>query len=390
MKITHIITGLDDGGAEAVLHRLVTSDRSGARHIVVSLGDGGRYAPLLQSASVPVHTLGMPRGRLTMGGLMRLYRLLRRERPDIVQTWMVHANLVGGIIARLAGCHRVFWGIHHTDLARGSLRSSARKAEWLCARLSGFVPRGIVACAERARQVSVASGYAPNKISVIPNGYDLSQFRPDPDARQAVRRELDIGDDIALIGLVGRWDPLKDHANLLRAFAQVRLTYPQCRLLLVGSGCDSGNRELAQLIADLELGGTVHLLGPRTDIPAVMNALDLHVLPSFSEAFPNVLCEAMACGTPCVSTDVGDAAAILGSTGWIVPPRDFIALASAIINAITERTCPSWQNRKGKARDRIVENFSIHAMVEHYKTLWCQSVSPRVPMTCNQQPKTLL
>lgn len=372
MHIIHIITGLADGGAEAVLYRLVTSDTSGARHTVVSLGYDGKYGPMLQSSGVAVHTLKMPRGRVTIGGLMRLYRLLYRERPDVVQTWMYHANLVGGVMARFAGIPRVFWGIRHTNILKGTTGASTRTVDWLCAHLSGFLPDGIVACAESARQVHMANGYWPGNFSVIPNGYDLTAFQPDLASRQAIRRELGIEEDIALVGLVGRWNRQKDHTNLINAFAHLHVFHPECRLLLAGTGCDAANAGLTELISNLGLIGCVHLLGSRTDVPALMNALDLHVLPSSSgEAFPNVVAEAMACGTPCVVTDVGDAAIIVGDTGWVVPPSDSDRLAEAITTALRERRDPAhWSERCKRARQRIVESYSLDGMVNRYHALW--------------------
>jgi len=369
-KSTHIITGLNDGGAEAVLYRLCTHDDP-SRHHVVSIMDGGKYGPMLQEAGVRVTCLDMPRGRIRLSGLWKLHRLIRQHRPEIVQTWMYHANLIGGVVARMAGCRRVFWGIHHTDLVPGTTGRSTRMVDWLCARLSLHVPSGIIACAQKARDVHVANGYDARKFTVIPNGYDIGQFSPNVEARQALRQELGIGADARVLGLVGRWDPQKDHANLIRAFSLLRRQMHELRLVLAGTDCDRSNAELMRLLQ--EAGGTenVHLLGRRSDIPALMNALDLHILSSYSEAFPNVVAEAMACGTPCVVTDVGDAAVIVGNTGWVVPPRDSEALASAIAEALAEQEKDDiWHRRQLAARQRIVDEFSIETMVARYHSVW--------------------
>ncbi|MCT8992266.1 GT4 family glycosyltransferase PelF [Chelativorans sp. SCAU2101] len=369
-KILHTITGLNDGGAEAVLYRLVTFDDR-HRHIVVSLSDGGKYAPLLSAKGIEVHCLDMPRGRLTLSGLRRLWAVLRRERPQIVQTWMYHANLVGGVIAKLAGVKNIYWGIRHTDLVPGTTGRSTRMVDRLCARISPYVPSGIIACAEKAKDVHITNGYDAGKFTVIPNGYDIAQFSPDAEARQAFRQQLGIVADARVLGLVGRWDPQKDHANLIRAFSLLRKRMPDLHLVLAGTDCDDSNAELMRLLQ--EAGGmeNVHLLGRRSDIPSLMNALDLHVLSSYSEAFPNVVAEAMACGTPCVVTDVGDAAVIVGNTGWVVPPRDSEALASAISEALAEQEKDDiWHRRQRAARQRIVDEFSLEAMVARYHSVW--------------------
>ncbi|OQM77582.1 glycosyl transferase family 1 [Pseudaminobacter manganicus] len=371
MTIIHIITGLSDGGAEAVLYRLLTADRSGARHAVVSLGDTGKYGPMLQAAGVTVHALGMPKGRLTLRGLARLYRLLRRERPDVVQTWMYHANLVGGVVARLVGCRRVVWGIHHTTLVPGTTGRSTRIVDWLCARLSYWMPKAIIACANGARQVHVASGYDARKFEVVPNGYDISVFSPDAGSRTRVRREIGIPAEASVIGLVGRWDPQKDHANLIRATAILRAKHPGLHLVLVGNECDENNAALGRLLQSSGGPDKIHLLGRRADVPAVMNALDLHILSSYSEAFPNVVAEAMGCGTPCVVTDVGDAGLIVGDIGWVVPPKNSTALAEAIADALDElQDAPRWCARQYAARQRIVSEFSLDGMVSRYRQVW--------------------
>lgn len=367
--VLHIITGLNDGGAEAVLYRLCTHDRA-ARHHVVSLMDGGKYGPLLERAGVPVTCLGMRRGRVGPRGLWRLWRLIRTVRPGAIQTWMYHANLVGGVTARLAGQRKPIWGIHHSDLGNdGTSRRTVAVAK-LGALIEPLVARKTVYCAERAARVHEGIGYDAARARVIPNGYDLTKFRPDPESGLRLRKETGIPGGAAVIGFVARFDPLKDHETLLRALAvlQAQGDCPHC--LLVGTGLEAGNTALTERIAALGLEGRVHLLGRRDDIPAVMNALDLHVMSSLSEAFPNVLAEAMACGTPCVSTDVGDAAAIVGDTGRIVPPRDPDALARAIADLLAERDRPAWNDRREGARRHVADNYSIERMVESYRSTW--------------------
>ena len=183
--VVHIITGLDDGGAEAVLYRLCLNDKDNDHH-VITLMDEGKYGPLLRNAGINVLCLNMPRGRLTPGGLLRLYRLLRGHRRAIVQTWMYHADLVGGLVARLAGNRCVCWGVRHGDLGPDSRRSTIfiARLSWL---FSSFLPRYIVCCAHRAAEVNQRFGYEKEKFVIIPNGYDTEQFQPDASVRDRVR-----------------------------------------------------------------------------------------------------------------------------------------------------------------------------------------------------------
>lgn len=372
--ICHIITGLNDGGAEAVLYRLISHD-SPARHHVISLTGPGKYGPLLQERGVPVTCLHMRPDRLSPGAIWRLWRELRRMKPRVVQTWMFHADLLGGIVARLAGCRNVCWSIHHSSFEPGATHRRTILIARISARLSRIIPRRIVVVGNKARDIHADGGYDRDRMEVIWNGIDILEYYPDEQMRVKLRAELRIAHDAAVIGFVARFDPQKDHDNLLRALALLRErgTTPVC--LLVGTGMDDRNQTLIKKITELNLKEQIQLLGSRDDIPAVMNAIDLHVMSSSAESFGNVLIEAMACYTPCVTTDVGDAALIVGDTGWTVPPRDPAALAGAIAEALTEVHSPAWQARQTAARSRITDNFSIKRMVSRYREVWA-SISP--------------
>lgn len=367
--IFHVISGLNDGGAEAVLYRLCTNDNT-EKHHVISLMDEGKYGPLLRKAGVSVSCLYMPRGRVTPGGLWRLWQLLRQTRPQVVQTWMYHADLIGGVVARLAGIRQVCWGIHHSTLDVEKSRRSTIRVAGLCARISSWVPSVIVCCAQEALEVHRDLGYAANKLQMIPNGYDLVRFNIDAVSRTQLRVELGT-ENRWLIGMVGRFDPLKDHKNLLDALATIKYREVDFCCVLVGRGLDQNNTQLTAWLSELDLTEKVKLLGQRVDIPDVMNALDVHVLSSSSEAFPNVVAEAMACGTPAVVTDVGDAAVIVGETGWVVPPKDPEALADALLQAhIAMQDEVAWQARCAAARQQVEAHFSLEHMVESYHLTW--------------------
>lgn len=371
MKVTHIITGLNDGGAEAVLYRLILKSPRPFEHHVISLMGPGKYASLLEETGANVTCLNMRRGNLDPNALWRLYKLIKELRPNVVQTWMYHSDLLGGLIARACGVKRVCWGIHHTDLEAGKSSQTTIRVAQINAKLSHWIPCKIVCCAEKARIVHEKMGYDDKKITVIQNGYDLIQFRKNSQAREKLRAEWKIRDSDFLIGMVGRLDPQKDHANLLESLAQLSKTIPSFIAVLVGNGLDPQNKDFGKLIAQKGLLDHVRLLGQRSDIPDVMSALDLHILSSASEAFPNVLAEAMACETPCVSTDVGDAELIIGDTGWIVPARNPMELARAIGDAYCAmKRGESWKKRQEAARKRVEDNFSLERMVQSYHTIW--------------------
>lgn len=376
MKILHVITGLNNGGAEAALYRLATSDDQNT-HQVIALMDQGVYGDRLISAGIPVSTLDMPRGRLTINGVIALYRLVKSIKPDVVQTWMYHADLIGGVVARLAGAKIVVWGIRGPfDRQRTALQT--RITIRLCSFLSKWVPIAIVSNSEHATEVHLQVGYSRDKLVNIPNGYPLKQFRPDETARVELLHELNLNYDVVLIGMVARFDPYKDHETLFGALLALARRGRQFTCLLVGPGMSMANQSLAHLVEKYGVQDMVKLIGPRDDVPKIMAALDVHVLSSAAESFPNVLAEAMACGTPCVTTNVGDAALIVGDTGWVVPHSDAAALANAIQEALNEmKDSAKWNIRKEAAQKRVIENYSLERMILSYARTWGDAINEK-------------
>lgn len=334
--------------------------------------DEGKYGPLLNEAGVKVHCLDMNPARPNPFIFFKLARLIRKESPNVVQTWMYHADFLGGISAKLAGVNKIFWGIHHSSLDKGKAKSSTIAVARVCAFLSFFIPNKIIFCAHKSLAIHKKMGYKSNKFFVIPNGYDLGEFKEDLVGAKAVRDEFNIKPDTFLIGMVGRYHPFKDHDNLLKAFAEIRSAGVECKCLLVGKGLSKENQELMGLVKALNLDDDMILAGQRNDIPAVMSAIDLHVLSSCSEAFPNVIAESMACGTPSVSTDVGDATEIIGDDRLLCPPQDFYALSNVIIAMHCEwfRTPEKWTLRSKECVERIEKNYSIEKMAFGYERCW--------------------
>lgn len=370
-KVMHIIASLDVGGAEGMLERIVRADPGAISNtVVVSLTTMGVIGESLQSRGVRVYALGMTSLLSLPIVFFKLVGLFRKYQPQVVQTWMYHADLLGGVAARLAGCHAVVWGIRTTHLPDGGSRVT-RQVRRLCARLSGLVPQRIVCAAEASRKVHVALGYDADKMVVVPNGYDFDRMIADPGARLALREGWGIPRSALVIGCLGRFNPAKDFATFVRAAGLVAAEVPNAHFLMVGRGLTESNRELASWIRGTGVAERFHCAGERLDVPGVLSSMDIFCLSSRTEGFPNVVAEAMAMGLACVATDVGDAAFLLGDTGRIVPPESPDVLAAGLINLV--RLGEEGRSELGTAaRARVRSEFSIQRALERFDAVYAQ------------------
>ena len=373
MTVLHVISSLGRGGAENVLYRLVENSGNPSNHVVISLLDDGVFGSRLRSIGVDVHCLQMTRERIpSPARFLKLVSTIRKKDPTVVQTWMGHADLLGGLAARLVGVP-VCWGVHHSDFSMKDNKRSTRAVAKLNARISNWLPALTVSCSERGAALLHKSGYPADKIVVIPNGVDITRFVPaSPEKRSTMRRALGVPENAKLLGHLGRANPLKDHKTLIHAFSRVADADPTCMLLLAGHELRHDSQYLDGILHELnrpDLHRRILALGPRDDVADLMNVIDIFILSSISEAFPVVLIEAMAVGTPCVVTDVGDSAEIVDDTGWVLPPQDISGLADAVLAAFAEKP-EVHRQRCERARARIVSRYGIDRMVNDYASVW--------------------
>lgn len=349
-----------------LLKLLERLDRSKYTPVVISLTTVGEIGQRIASLGIPVHGLGMTTVLSSLIGFVRLIWQIRRLRVNIVHTWLYHADLIGGLAAIIAGVTSIFWGIRSSNLDYARTQWMTRVVRRVCALLSHIVPRRIYLNSETASQIHVSLGYAAKKMKVIPNGFDMSRFLPDNRARFQLRTELGCARETLLVGMMGRFDPLKNHAGFFSAMAIVHQHMPQVQLVLAGKGVDRNNEELIQLIEGAGLFANAHLLGQRDDMPKLMAALDVLACPSHAEAFPNVVGEAMASGVPCVTTDVGDCAYIIGDTGHVVQAGDMAGVAWGVA-ALLELPRAQRSALGEKARARVANYFEIGGVVRKYQ-----------------------
>jgi len=376
MKIVHVIVGLEVGGAELMLKRLLLANKNkDIEQTVISLTQVGKVGKMLGDAGIEVIALEMRSARDFPRTLVKLTGVLKRSGADVVQTWMYHADLLGGMAARLAGKRNVIWGIRGT-VTQQPQKSSTRIVLQLCAAMSRRLPTVIVCCAESARLSHSKLGYDSSKMVVIANGYDFAQFDIAPSERATMRAQIGLADTDVVIGIVGRFHPLKDHENFVRAAGLVAARHPNAKFLMVGRDLRESNKLLMGWLHATGFGERFILLGERSDVPACLSAMDIFGLSSQSEGFPNVVAEAMFMERPCVVTDAGDAAVVVGDKGIVVPVRDAAALAAGFELLLAKS--PLERHELGvQARERIRSEYAIERTRARFDALYNELIKQR-------------
>ncbi|MEX0732990.1 MAG: glycosyltransferase [Aquisalimonadaceae bacterium] len=366
IRICHVVGDLRIGGAERMLAKLLALDSAG--HTVVALGGTGPMEQAISNLNVPVHVLGLSSSLVQPLREMRVLRLVHQLRPDLVVGWMYHGNLAALVVSWRCRA-RLVWNIRHSlhdpSLEKPMLRALIRAG----AVMSGF-PECTIYNSRLAAQQHEAIGYGKARRAVLPNGFDTTRFRPDPNARPAVRAELGLRETAFLVGQVARLHPMKNHMGLLEAAARV----PSLHLMLVGRGVDV-SEALARRASAPALAGRVHRLGERNDVARLLAACDWVVSPSaWGEGFPNAIGEAMACGVPVIATDVGDSAKVVADTGLVVPPSDQGQLTAALRRAYFMP--PARRRQLGIcARARVEHNYSLPMVAARYQKIFRASAT---------------
>ena len=361
VKVMHVITDLDVGGAERMMSSYLMAHREPAPEaFVVSLLPGGYISDHLQRVGIRVINLNMRRNTPSVRSVFRLAMLIAREKPDVVQGWMYHADLLTSLALLLSGRvgrTRFYWGVRCSDMDTSKYGFALRLAIWACTWLS-WLPDAVIANSFAGRRVHRELGYRARRFPVIPNGVDTERFKPDREARRRIRAELGIEEDKPVLAMIARVDPMKDHATFLDALDKL----PDVAAILAGKGTEQ-----------LKGRADLHCLGVRDNVEQIYAASDVVVLSSaFGEGFPNVLVEGMACGLAPVATDVGDCAEIMGGIGKIVQPGDPDALADAVRDVLAEGG-DAVRVIGQQSRQRIVQQFSLGRATEAFDRLYFES-----------------
>ena len=365
----HVITGLEIGGAEMMLLKLLSASGGDWQSMVVSLKDEGMIGPSIAKLGVPVECLHLRPYGPNPARFLSLVGLTRKFRPQVIQGWMPHGNLAASLTqfaSRIAA--PVIWNIRMSlDGVDGEKLTTMGLI-----RFGAFLsrhPSAIIYNSRSGAKQHKKRGYRNAMSTVISNGFDCDVFRPDEDAHCRICGQLGLESSTILVGLVARLHPAKDYFGFIQAASLVSAMHPESRFLLVGRGLEKSDRGLTTLIRQLNLTDRVLLLGERTDVPQLTAGLDIACSSSAYEGFSNSVGEAMACGVPCVVTDVGDSAYLVGATGVNVPPRNPEALAHAIRQLIDAGSAKR-KELGTAARRRIKSEFSLSEIVRRYHELY--------------------
>jgi glycosyltransferase involved in cell wall biosynthesis len=369
IKVLHVITGLSMGGAEMMLTYLIEALPEPAyEHVVLCLGPVTPTAEKLRQTGVAVFALGMKPSRPSIQALRALRKLVAKERPKFIHGWMYHGNLAATMAAFRSGGATLLWSVHHSLHDFAEERLLTRATVRLCAKASK-IPKKIVYVSRRCAKQHERVGYCGDNAIVIPNGIDCTRYKPNMAERQVVRQSLGFDNEKIVIGLFARFHPIKDHETFLCGASILAKQYPDARFLLAGTNITWENRSLYDTINRLKLTQQTSLVGESASIERLYLALDICALSSRGEAFGLTIAEAMACGIPCVATDVGDIREMIGETGIVVPAGDPGALADAWSRVIEEGA--SGRAKLGVlARDRILRQTTLQVTGERYSQLY--------------------
>jgi glycosyltransferase involved in cell wall biosynthesis len=368
IRVLHVISGLGSGGTEGVLYRLLAAGKHEEfAHSVVSLSDEGVWGEKIRQLGVPVQVIRMPKGLPTPGFLSRLKTQVSGGRPDLVMGWLYRGNLAATWAARWAHAPLV-WNVRHSlhdwKRERFLFKLSVRANRWLSKR-----PELVVYNSRTAQAQHEAFGFRSRQSQVIPNGFDTARFCPNPQARERWRHTWGAEDGALIVGLSARYHPTKNHRGFVAAAAQVLKAFPGVLFVLVGDGTGPENLELAEAVRATGYADRFRLMGRVDDVQEVVSGWDLAVNASFGEAFPNAVAEALACGVPCLATNVGDSAWIVGEAGGTVEPD---GLAAGILRLL-ESGGEQLKRLGTLGRARVERDFPLVKMVESYEEIYARS-----------------
>ena len=363
--ILHIITSLDQGGAQNILLNICRNESS-FNHEVVYLSNS--TFNLDNFTSIGINPILIRFNFINIiSSSYALFKHIKSIQPHAIQTWLYHADIIGGLLSRLAGIYNITWGVHHSTHPFKSTKFTTYVLLYLGSFLSYFVPTNIIYCAYSAKTSHERKLFSRSRSCVIPNGYDPNIFN---NSLESFRAQFDIYQNELLFGMPARFHPLKDHGTLFKSLSRLKQSGLKFSVILAGEGINHANYNLIKLIEYFNLSDNCILIGNCDAMNSFFNAIDVLLLSSTSEAFPNVIFESLLTGTPCVATDVGDLHRILPLQPYLSPISDPYSFSQNILKIISDIDSNSNNVHPSYLRNYALSNFSISSMISKYKEVW--------------------
>jgi glycosyltransferase involved in cell wall biosynthesis len=371
LRVVILARSLEVGGAETQLVALASGLPADRYDVTVAcLYAKGPLISVLRDANIDIVPLEK-RGRWDVFGfLYRAAKTLKALKPDVLHSFLTPPNILSALLRHQLGSCKLVWGLRASDMNLMHYDWTWTATFWL-ERLLSRIPDKIVANAEKGQRYAVQKGFFSKRFSVIHNGIDTKKFEFDTKAAQDIREEFGISSDAFVIGIAARLDPIKDFGTFFKAAAMLATKFPKVRFLCVGAGTAENEASIKKLASTEGIGNLVVWTGLRDDMPAIYSGLNVATLTSTSEGFPNTLAEAMSCSVPCVATDVGDTAILVGDTGYVVPVGDANEIVNGWSRLLTENDVAKAVRGK-KCSQRIANNFSLKSMIENHSELYEQ------------------
>lgn len=368
MKVLHIITSLGSGGAEGMLYRLILTSKNSVEHSVICLNHGGKFVSLLRENNIDVLVLDF-KSKSSIKAFFKLLRfsqLKKKQGYKLITSWLYHSDIVAWFIKIFLNFNGLVWNIRYTNLQLG--RPSVKR--WLTLKLLSILSylkvNSIISCSKSASEIHKKNGYNKKLFEIIPNGYFISKSKK-------FKRNLKKYEGIYKICMIARWHPQKDFENLFQSLSFLKINKVNFHLTLAGSKIESNNFELINLIKKYNLIKYCSLLGEVDELDDIYSNSHISILSSaYGEGFPNVLVESMLNYTPCISTDVGDAALILSNVGYIVPIKNSKALANALIEnyEVLINKHEKYLLKCLHGFDKAISNYDINEIANRYINVW--------------------
>ena len=373
MRIVHIITSMNKGGAETTLFKILKFSKqsnSKEEHVVISFSKLNYFEDQIKKLNVPFFKIDFKLKFIFFIYFLKLFKIIKKTNPDVIQCWMYHPCFLGGLAAKFLNIKNIIWNIRHSNYKFNKTKLSTIIVIRICSLLSRIVPNKIIYCSNSSYEFHSKNGYYSKNKNIIYNGYDSEYF-----SKKQNLKLYSYQNNVVKFGFIGRYSPQKNLFMYLDAINNFVKKYPSnsnFKVLMYGKNVDNKNKELLEKINQYNLSKFVELKGYKEDVREALQNIDyLGLSSSYGESFPNVLAEAMLSGIPCFATDLGESKNIISEYGKVVSINDSQEFSKAMNEYYNiYQKVNIYYKLSNSCRKHIKDNYSIESMVRKYQNLW--------------------